>query len=527
MIHWYDVRRAVVLSGLGLLGCSRVIGADAVTFDERPECTVQADCNGFDADDPRVCVQGSCAALRNDAQAGGDCKLVLGEASLGESAPPFVFGVLSAVGGVTDELSSANKVFDLAFREFQRRGGITIAGRTRAPVAVVCDTDGASDEQLERTLDHLTGTLAVPGLIAPLPSTTLKRHFERVHLELGRSAFFLSPFDSDPLLATVEDDGELWHLLGPSTSVGLAYPPLVRRAERYVNPPTAGGMRPPIRLALLNDGASITSEMANVIEQHLSLNGSSALDNGPEYYRRFALDSGDDYATALEALVAFEPHIVVSAMNDAFLTEIMLPLEINWPESSGQARPFYVLSPFQVDSVELLDLVANAIPDARTRTAGVSLASAHDSPVYQDFQRNVNAEYQDPALENMENLYDAMYFLLYAAAASDAERPSGAALAHGMRRLVSGEPFAMGQEHIPAVLAKLNESPSTSIALEGTLGPPDFDVETGTRLHTPSSVFCIAEDDGALAFRHDALVYDPALDALEGDFDCFAGFPAE
>jgi hypothetical protein len=525
--RWYYAHWAAPVALLVLGGCSKVIGADGAVFDERPECVVHADCDKFDRFDPHTCVEGSCVALRNDGPEGGDCRLVLGQAGLTGSEPPFVFGVISDVQSVEDDLSATSKLFDFAMQEFERRGGITLAGKTRAPVAVVCNGVEATDEELERTFDHLTGRLKVPGIITPLRGTTLKRHFERVHLDQRKSVFFLSPVESDPLFANIDDDGELWHVLGPPTAVGFAYPPLIRRAENYVNPPGEDGTRPPIRLALINDNTSLTSELANVVERELTLNGSSASENGPDYYRRYALGTPDDSPAALEDLLDFKPHIVVSVMFDDFMSQFLLPIEVNWPEDAGQPRPFYVLSPLQVDAAYLLELVS-AFPDSRTRMAGVSLASALDSPVYQTFRRNVSAAYPgEDYLPNMENYYDAMYFFLYAAAASNAERPSGAALARGMQRLVRGEPQQMGQEQIPAVLAMLNASESSSVALEGALGPPDFDVSTGMRLSTPSSAFCIAEQDGLLSYRHNVLLYDRERDELVGDFDCFPGFPAE
>jgi hypothetical protein len=498
-----------------------------VSFDERPECTKQSDCNGFGILDPHVCREQKCVALRNDGEAGGDCKLVLGQEGLKESESPFVFGALSAVGSATDPLSPVSLLYDLVVQEFQRKGGLTLAGRSQAPVAVVCDVADVEPSALERTFDHLVGTLGVAGVITALPAPDLKQAFERVHHDQGKSVLFVSPYPSEPLLESIDDDGLLWHMMGPPEDVGRAYAPLIRRAENYVNPPDAAGSRPPIRLALVNSDTSLTSEMASLVESTLVLNGVSAAENGSAFYRRFVLSNADSYAKALEELVEFRPHIVVSVADDQWIYDVLFPLEVNWPEDTEQERPFYVLSPFQVDSEDLLALVADPLASARTRMAGVSLSSLHESPVYRAFQSNVNATYALPVLENMENFYDAPYFLLYAAAASNVGRPGGADLARGMLRLLEGTPLAVGEEDIPAVLAELNAGPNASVALEGTLGPPDFDVETGARKHTPSSAFCITGGgDEPLAYRHDALRYDPERDVLTGSFDCFP-FPEE
>ena len=93
----------------------------------------------------------------------------------------------------------------------------------------------------------------------------------------------------------------------------------------------------------------------------------------------------------------------------------------------------------------------------------------------------------------------------------------------------------MIEPQIPDVLSTLR-NPGTTIALEGTLGPPDFVVATGTRRHRSGSVWCVTMEHGAEdpfgdagprdypVFHYDELILDADGRELVGNFDCFPDF---
>ena len=77
------------------------------------------------------------------------------------------------------------------------------------------------------------------------------------------------------------------------------------------------------------------------------------------------------------------------------------------------------------------------------------------------------------------NYYDAAYFLAYAAYAADLGEPlTGPRMAAGLERLVdtSGADLNVGPRHSRLVFDTLDRG--ETVALDGTLGPPDFTTAT-------------------------------------------------
>jgi hypothetical protein len=515
-------RAALALaSSLALVaaGCSQVVGADDYQVPpDQPECTEQADCNTFHSDGPYACVAGACKPLLDDqpldGSPGGQCRVVLGKNNLASTQQPFVFGAFAAVSPGLG-LDVASQDFELAVDEFTANGGMIVGGETRLPVGVVCNAFQQSAESLDRSLDHLVNGLQVNAVISSIPlASELKRAFEHVHRDQGRDVFFLSPFQSDPILSELDDDGLVWQMLGQSRDVAALYPPLLRRVEEHLK--AADYSRSSIRLALLDDEAQPYLDMASLIDRELVVNGKSAGENGAEYYRRFHLSGDEREQTVLLDLVAFEPDVVIAMVG--MHSGTFEVLERYWSALEPPLRPFYLPSPVFAD--DFLQVSPDRLPSLRTRVAGVNAAGAPDPTLYDAYVRRFESHY--PGVQpsgGHENFYDAAYFLLYAAsAARDGVTPSGPAIAAGMQRLLSGTSFEVGGEDIASGQAYLQSNPSLS--LQGTLGPPDFDVSTGSRL-ADGSVWCIAEVDGEFTYHYDVLRLDRSSGELYGDFDCF------
>jgi hypothetical protein len=512
-------------------GCGKVIGSDEIAFYE-PECTTQSECADFSPADPRICHENRCVALRNDRpdtiDIEGQCRQVLGAENLQSSFPPIVLGAFSIFDTDLERLTPISLNYDLVVRDFEANG-ILVGGATHLPVLVVCNA--LSSDTLDESFDHLTSTLGITGIVAPLPPDVLKRSFERIH-GLEREVFVLSPFGSNSLLEQTEDDGLLWHMLGPPVGVGPAYAPLIRRIEEYSNPADAAGQRPKIRLALVDSDQAQDKDIAQYVDAHLTLNGADATANGNEYYRRFRVISGDNasYIRALKQLAEFRPHILILLAGEPILQSVVLPLEGSWHSiAPGQAPPFYVLSDHQFATQPLLDLLRGLPTDFRQRLVGVNPAGARDTTLYDSYLRQLEATNQTGfVIENIENYYDAAYFLIYAAAAArtGSGRASGREMSHGMTRLVSGPRFDVGAADIPAAVSWLNASRENTLSLYGTLGAPDFDLEHGTRRHVEGSIWCVEQGDGEdqFVFRYNVLRLNSEADELEGNFGCFPGF---
>ena len=509
---------------LALCACSEVLGfeeprlaRDAGSDDAATAaatCSTHADCNELFWDGPYVCRDGSCLDLTTRS-----CPIALGGESLNDGLPPLLFGAFSVTEGAQRLSHPVTLNYDLVIKDFVRSGGLLVGERAALPIFIVCHGLPETAEELDTSIDHLVDTLEVPGILTPIDQTELLRSFRRVLRDKGRRVLFLSANGSDSLVTPLDDDGLLWHVLPGPLDVGHAYLPLVARIEAYL------GLDSPLRVALVTSPAHrFLDDLGTFLRTRLTVGGRPLLEHDQTTYRALALPSQDrdptaDLSFAVAELRAFKPHLIVSAADQAFLGGVLPVLEQNWDQvADGQPPPFYVLSPFQNDPRTLRLLVSDH-RSLRTRLVGVNAAGAADSTLYDLYLDRFRAEYPAASdYEGTENHYDAAYWLLYGAVASGAEPPlDGASLAYGITRLLSGPRFDVGPMQIGAASRYLRQEAGASIALHGTLGPPEFDAVEGTRRGT-GSVWCV---DESLDVRYDALRFDEATEGLTGDFPCF------
>jgi hypothetical protein len=222
-----------------------------------------------------------------------------------------------------------------------------------------------------------------------------------------------------------------------------------------------------------------------------------------------------DYTAATRLLLDFSPHVVIGAATDEFLTTIIPALEAEAPE----LQPFYLLSPWHDKPSRLGPLLVD-FPQLYARMAGVNFAAAADRTLYDDYQARFNAAFPNSSSSDsrgLENHYDAAYYMIYAAAAAGAKLPlAGSDLSDGMRRLLSGPvTFSVGPDDFPPAFVAL-DAPGSSIVLNGTMGPPNFDPQTGAR-REPGTVWCVDEQ----RVIHDDMLRLDTDGHLTGTFPCF------
>ena len=145
--------------------------------------------------------------------------------------------------------------------------------------------------------------------------------------------------------------------------------------------------------------------------------------------------------------------------------------------AQGKAPPFYVLGAQRLGSAELRNAVI-ADETLRTRIVGINYGGAADSTLYRDYRERAKAFVRgEVELRFIENIYDSVYFLLYAAVAGGS---GGTHLQEGMRRLVANTPRRdVGPgDAISSVLSRL-ANPEARLSLYGAGGEPDFHLPTG------------------------------------------------
>ncbi len=487
-----------------------------------PDCETHEDCMEKADGLPAICREGACTTLVNGAD-GGQCTVVLGVDNLYEHENVFVFGAFSAIPDARQPRSSPITLnFEYVIDKVSERGGLQIQGKTQYPVAVVCNAAGADKDSLDKSFDHLVDTVEVPAIISSVYALELKRSFERIYDGGdGKKVFFLSPFESDQALTKIDDSGLLWHLLPDSLSVAPAYVPLFQRVEAKI---ADGGVTPPIRVALIESDFQWLLDVSDYLQDELVFNGLSPIDNGANFELVKIDSSGEDWVAAYEELEAFKPHVIVSASGSEF-HQVMEQLEAEWDGfAGGQARPYYILSPFQYGT-GLTDLVADD-PALRERVVGINTASAEDLTLYNKYLFDFRSTYKDfkplDLLNGTENFYDAALFtLLAASAAGNVPKLRGLDIARGMGRLVDnvdGTEANMTLDKVQEYSQTLNTT-ELNYALTGTLGPPNFNPGFGTR-QGKGSVWCVTSDPVVL---FDVLRYDAENSTLTGDFpaNCF------
>jgi hypothetical protein len=526
-------RRAAAFSLLFALACNEVLGLDpGVAKHEEgaggtlsgsrggngngqgggaAACSTTADCieQGL-AWPPNLCLAGACVDVLTE-----ECDTLLGAEWLSNRPQdqPLVFG---AVAENVDERSAEYWSLELAMRELAQHGPVPIDGAPQRPVLLVCRVASPDPFSLptQRSLDHLIDDVGVPGMVMIQSRPELLASMQYAIGQKEAQTFFIDVGSGDgELLGRHVDSGRLWHMLGDSTNIASLYYPLVRLVEEHVNPgastgngarPTRAVMIPPVE----DDG--FETALANAVEGSVYINDRLMM-NHPETYRM--VSARDRPFIALSEVLDFEPDVVIDFAGLHELIDV-------FARQNGTPPPFYVLPPSQAHSPDLRERVA-ADDTLRTRVLGVNHAGpdeAHEPLRNAYLERFAQLAPTGIDGSTSVNVYEAVYFLTYAAVAGG----TGVAnMNRGMTRLLGLLTDArrdIGPTTIGSVVELLGSDPSLS--LHGALGPPSFDPYSGGR-RMPGSVWCIDEN---LEFATDVLRLgsdDLGRNDLVGSFPCF------
>jgi len=218
------------------------------------------------------------------------------------------------------------------------------------------------------------------------------------------------------------------------------------------------------------------------------------------------------------------PDIVLSFAGGLFTASnggVMTSLnQADWPAQ----RPLYILSPENAengadvgDELERLRKIDHKDHSGRVLGVGPAGPPSGKTDALTDFWLHLPLQYPD-ASPDFGNYYDAFYFLIYAIYASP--RPAflngyvnAADLTRSMFRLTSlGKPrYDIGPNDISQVFDVLT-GPDSEIELDGTMGVPDFDRNTGMR-RGAGSIYCF--DSARLTIQKDVIRYNRDTKQLE------------
>lgn len=482
------------------------------------ECTTHGECIDANFGSPYICRSGQCLSLTQTPE----CPVVLGAGQDNKNlrnGDPILIGAYSLIDPLSPRLSVPTLNYELAIDEFNEgtRGGLIggVGGKLRPLVAIVCS--GTNSPDLEASSEHLYAKLRVPAAISSLYTGDLLSTF--LAQEATQGAFFMSPLEADSTLTSIDDNDLLWHILASGQDLAVAFPPLLAQTEGYLAEPQSELLK----VAMVEARTPFLSDMANTVYASLKWNGKSAVQNEKDgHFLRIRTDSSievanPDISRALLDLLAFAPDVII-AISSAEFVSLLANYEVQ--RDPGLDKPFYLLSPYLFGRTDLRREVTDH--GLVKHVLGVNFAAADDSSLYDAYLSRLKRANSDVEfdLEGSENFYDATYFALYAIAAASTGPISGTSIAEGMRRLIDGPvSYDVGPEDIGKLVALLRRDPEAHVSLQGTMGPPDFDIETGAR-HGKPSIYCISTSD----YVQNAMTYDSDTGTLVGDPPCVPGF---
>jgi hypothetical protein len=463
-------------------------------------CNSNADCKGLPMHPEVACNVDTHTCLQLTSV---DCPVVIGDFT-GTKAPPTFIGAFLVIPPTAPLSHPTYLNYNLALTEFAKNtSGIVPAGVSdyRMPVAVGCSVEG----DIDQAMMHLISDVHVPSIVAALPPAALSHVFTTYAAQDKNDLFVINALAADSTLTALPTQGLLWHMLGQPSDNATAYAAFLPLVEAYIRKtaPWNLGNTAPLRVATVTANATATNNLAKAVGDVLTWNGGLNVTQNGANGNYLSVNISDStlngtaltdtaFNTSIQAaeqqLVMFQPHVVVSFASEE-LSKVIQNLEIDWP-----GLPFYLLGPYNQGS-QLLQTTVKGLQDpyANKRFAGIGVASTTDVQVLNTYEAAFLGLYGNSASGALgaENEYDAMYFAVYSlVAAGRIPNVTGDAISLGMQKLISltSPSYTVG----PADMGNIQQALGTrgNIDLIGTLGPPDFDRQTGARIGQ-GDVYCI------------------------------------
>lgn len=460
---------------------------------------------------PAMCLAADqrCVALTSP-----DCPSVTGDY---EDEHAIAIGALFSLQGSASVAESPwHRSAMLAVTEIDAAGGIPKGGSSssqRPLVLVSC----SSDADLARASAHLIDALKVPAILGPSGSQDTLDLSRTRSIEAG--VLVVSPTAVAASLADLSDRDLTWQMAPSDLQRAPLLLQQIGQLEAELAPGRAGE---PLRLGVIyrDDALGVGTRAALA---SLQINGRPLADPS-NLGSRVRVDGYDDSAPDQAELVRKQlelmPDIIVLAGSAEAVGQILLPIELGWPEGAGAApRPHYVLT----DSAKLPALLAAAaqVPGLNTRVRGIGVRpAARTQAVFDGFLIDYAQAFGESAdVAGMGSTYDAAYALAYAIAAMTDGPIDGQGLAGALRRLSDGtREIAVGPTTVLGAFHELGTG--HAIHALGSMAPLQWD-ESGAIAGGLLEVWCIGPGgaDGAAAFRSSGVTYDLATEAVAGSFD--------
>jgi len=471
---------------------------------------------------PAACVKtpsAHCVKLLSE-----DCDGITGDYT--DDRAIFLGSLFSTKGPTADTNLSRQQSAALAIEQINAVGGVpdgSTSAHPRPLVMVSCD----ESTNLVRAATHLVSDLHVPAIVGPNTSQDTIDVSTKVTVPGG--TVVMSPTGVASSIAALSDNDLTWLMVPSDVQRAPLMINQIGVLETQIKDTLPGSPQRPIKLGVVfrNDALGIGTRTAL---NDLTLNEVSLTKNLTNGHVRIDPYNGADanQKPIIDNYLNFLPDMIVLAGTAEAITQVMVPLEDQWPEDV--ARPQYIL----IDSTkvkELLTAVTNkddlrhrirgtGITSITPSSAGTDTAETNDTPAatYDAFQVDYGVRYPgaNATLSGMGPAHDAAYAIALALAATASEEVSGASVARGLRKLAGGETklTATGTNVLPA-FQKL--AAGEKISAVGTFGMLDWD-KNGAVLGGTLEMWCIGGPSTKPAYGSSGRFYEIKSQAYSGTY---------
>jgi ABC-type branched-subunit amino acid transport system substrate-binding protein len=518
-------------------GCSLVVNSDA------DQCETSADCDSkggtfvggvctkektcfavcstnrscIDAvGGPAICVKETkkCAPLLSQ-----DCKTILQEGSAIENDDAVVLGILMPqTGENAASMKPRVNSMELARRHIQKaNSGLPgINGGASRPLVLLSCTD--ADDAI-RAARHLAEVVHVPAIIGPAFSGVTTNVAQTV--TIPRGVLVISPSATSPTLTDIKDNGLVWRTAPSDVLQATA---MIQLVQKQIEPAVRAALMladtDKIKLAVVHKGDAYGAGLGGALFTGLKFNGlNPAANEMAGNYKQ--IDYGDPlktpdtigakYKQAVDDIVAFKPHILITVGTTEAVTEVFANIETKWTET--KYKPRHIVA----DGLQVPELLAKIGENADLRLRVLGTIGAATGPTYDAFVNEYRLAFgtETSADSYSAGAYDATLLVSYAIAAAGNKLLKGSVINEGLKKTAnttSGVLIQAGYQDINKAFAAM---PNNGIDYNGASGPLNFDTTLG-EAPADIQIWCVRDSGGKPSYAPSSLFFSAQSGSLQG-----------
>ncbi|WP_394827265.1 ABC transporter substrate-binding protein [Pendulispora albinea] len=440
-----------------------------------------------------------------------ECPTIMAEPGQVSNDDAIVIGAITPGGGDTELGDNMEAALHLAQIELSKVGGHGLPSISDRPegrplVIVACREFGPEGyESILRAADHLARDIEVPVNIGPVDSGSAAIVAAQVFNP--RRILSILPSGKSSILATLANPVAPTPIIwSPSYGDREITNAAVKLVSKVLEPRIhAQGEPGPIRVAVLSEDNFLGQMSTSMLQDQLSFNGKSAVDNGaatpPNYLRLSIGDLLDPVgnpapetkiAAAIRRVYEFKPHIIFHSYAPKAVAATFFPLVRNYPPATaGTPVPYHidvvatfgafqpleeVIDNFSKPSIPAQARLRSRLFSAETRVVDRTRNDAWVIKFQNQFPRFATSS--SPKTLLVQSWYDSAYMAAFAIVANGKKPLTGENLAATLPQLIPpGQQISPGPDDTQRAFGLLGSG--QGIDLDGLSGNLNLDQRTG------------------------------------------------